>query len=92
MSRSDSALGACYRRLKARVGAQKATTAVARKIAIAYYRLLRYGILYQDPGANAYDERFKEQKLRWLTKQAAKLGLTLTADSVQNRLSQPAFS
>lgn len=77
LSRSQSAWGACYRRLKARVGAPKATTAIARKMAIAYYRLLRHGVIYQDPGAEAYEARFKEQRLRWLAKQAAKLGQTL---------------
>lgn len=74
---SGSALGACYRRLKARLGPEKATTAVARKIAVAYYRLVRNGVLYQDPGAETYEERFREQRTRWLRKQADKLGMAL---------------
>lgn len=73
LARSQTAFGACYRRLKARVGPQKATTAVARKIATAYYRLLQHGIVYQDPGAQTYEQRFKDQRLQWLTRQAAKL-------------------
>jgi transposase len=74
---SSCALGANLRRLKARIGPEKATTAIARKIGVHYYRLLRYGIVYQDPGSQAYDERFREQRTRWLTKQADKMGMIL---------------
>lgn len=78
LHRSDSALGACLRRLKGRLGPEKAITAIARKIAVAYYRLVKEGILYQDTGAEAYEERFRAQKTRWIAKQARKLGLTVT--------------
>jgi hypothetical protein len=74
---TETALGAFYRRLKARVGAPKAKTAVARKIAIRYYRLLVYGEAYEDPGAGAYDERFREKRVKWLAKQATRFGLSL---------------
>jgi transposase len=77
LHRSPSALGACLRRLKGRLGPEKATTAVARKLAVAYYRLVKEGVLYEDPGAEAYEERFREQKTRWLKKQAGRLGMTL---------------
>jgi transposase len=77
LHRSESALGAFYRRLKARIGPEKATTATARKIAMQYYRLVRYGVTYNDPGAEAYERQFHEQRVRWLTKQADKLGLVL---------------
>jgi hypothetical protein len=58
---------------------------VARKLAVAYYRLVKEGVLYEDPGAEAYEdpgaeayeERFREQKTRWLKKQAGRLGMTL---------------
>jgi len=74
---SNSALGAYSRRMKARIGAAKATTATARKLAVMYYRLTVHGIQYQDPGEAAYNERFKAQRIKSLTKQAAKFGLTL---------------
>jgi transposase len=74
---SQSALGENLRRLKARLGPEKATTAIARKIAVAYYRLVRYGIAYEDPGANAYAERTRAQRMKWLSKQAGKMGLAL---------------
>lgn len=78
---TDTALGACYRRLKPRIGTGRAKTAIARKIAIHYYRLVAHGIVYDDPGANSYDERFREKRVRWLTKQAAKFGLEVRASA-----------
>jgi transposase len=78
---SQSALGAFYRRLRARIGPEKAITATARKIAVHYYRLVRHGVVYQDPGAQAYDQRFEQQRMRWLTKQATKMGMVLTPAS-----------
>jgi transposase len=42
--RSDRYLGAQYRRLRSRLGAPKAITAMARKLACLYYRLIqRFG-------------------------------------------------
>lgn len=77
LATTDTALGACYRRLKARIGAARAKTAIARKIAIRYYRLIVHGEAYEDPGATAYEERFREKRVKWLTKQATRLGLSL---------------
>lgn len=43
IGRSDTALGAFYRRQAARAGKAKAVTATARKIAVLFYNTLRYG-------------------------------------------------
>lgn len=43
VSRSDSALGAFYRTMRARKGPQQATVATAHKIARIVYHLLKYG-------------------------------------------------
>ena len=75
---SQSALGGFFRRMKARLGPKKAITATARKIAVIYYRVLRYGLVYQDPGDAQYQEKFKEQSKRRLEKQAKRMGFTLT--------------
>jgi transposase len=48
--RSQSYLGAQYRRLRTRLGAPKAITAMARKLACLFYRLLKYGQNYVDKG------------------------------------------
>src|SRR5438876_9803795 len=73
--RSQSYLGAKYRRLRTRLGAPKAITAMARKLACLFYRLLRHGQPYVDKGTEYYESRYREQQIRSLTKRAKKLGL-----------------
>jgi len=50
LHRSKTALGAYYRRMRARLGAPKAITATAHKLAIQIYRMLKYGGDYIDKG------------------------------------------
>ena len=52
VGRTETALGAFYRRLSARVGKAKAVTATARKIAVLFHNALRHGMDYADPGAS----------------------------------------
>jgi transposase len=75
--RSQSYLGAQYRRLRTRLGAPKAITAMARKLACLFYRLIKHGQQYVDKGTEYYDARYREQQIRSLTKRAQKLGLQL---------------
>lgn len=77
VGRTDSALGAFYRRLAYRVGKAKAITATARKLAVLVYRILRADFAYCDPGAQAYDEHHRTRVVRSLTRRAEGLGLTL---------------
>jgi transposase len=77
LGRSDTALGAFYRRLAYRVGKAKAITATARKLAILVYRTLRDGLVYQDPGAAAYDAQHRVRVLHRLRQRAAHLGFSL---------------
>ena len=44
VGRSNTALGAFYRRLASRIGKAKAVTATARKIAVLFYNAIRYGM------------------------------------------------
>ena len=55
LHRSDSALGAFLRRKKAHLGAPKAITATAHKLARLIYTMLRYGQEYVDAGAEYYE-------------------------------------
>lgn len=75
VGRTDSALGAFFRRLSARVGKAKAVTATARKLAVFVYNLLKYGKAYKDPGAAYYEERYRDRAIRNLTRRAEALGL-----------------
>lgn len=77
VGRTQTALGAFYRRLSGRVGKAKAITATARKLAILVYRALKGEIVYDDPGADAYDLRRREATVRRLRDRAAGLGFTL---------------
>jgi transposase len=78
---SKSYLGAKYRRLRARLGAPKAVTAMANALARLVYRMLKFGQEYVDRGAEYYQEKLHAQQIRQLHKQAAALGLTLVEPS-----------
>jgi transposase len=75
--KSQSYLGAQYRRLRTRLGAPKAITAMARKLACLFYRLLQHGQQYVDKGTDFYEARYREQQISSLAKRAQKLGLQL---------------
>lgn len=75
--RSQSYLGAQYRRLRTRLGAPKAITAMARKLACLFYRLIKHGQQYVDKGTAYYEARYREQQIHALTRKAQKLGLQL---------------
>ncbi len=77
LCRSHSALGAYYRRMQARLGAPKAITAVAHKLARIFYRLWTSGTVYTDPGIDAYEQQYHERLLKNLKKKAQALGLEL---------------
>ena len=75
--RSQSYLGAQYRRLRTPLGAPKAITAMARKLACLFYRLIKHGQPYVDKGTEYYEAKYREQQIRSLAKRAQKLGLQL---------------
>lgn len=74
LARSESALGAFYRRIKARHGAPKAIVATAHKLARIVYHMLKNRVDYHDPGADYYNEQQKARAIKRLQKQASKLG------------------
>jgi transposase len=78
VTRSDSALGAYYRSMRARKGPMQATVATAHKIARIVYHLLKYGEAYQEQSASEYEQQRQERELRHLRRRAQKLGYTLT--------------
>ena len=77
LGRTQTALGAFYRRLAARIGKSQANTATARKLAILVYRTLKGELVYRDPGADAYDTQQRTRVLRRLRQRAATLGFEL---------------
>ena len=77
LHRSDSALGAFLRRKKAQLGAPKAITATAHKLARLLYSMLRYGQEYVDAGADYYESQYQQRALRAAKRRAAQLGYQL---------------
>ena len=80
VGRTQTALGAFYRRLAARVGKAKAVTATARKLAVLFYNAIRFGREYLDPGADYYEERYRNRVIRSLHRRAAQLGFIVMKD------------
>ncbi len=76
---SQTALGAYYRRIAQRLGADVAVFATARKLAHLVYRLLRHGQPYVDEGAHAYEQRYRQAHLHRLAAAAKDLGYRLVA-------------
>lgn len=74
---SQSYLGAQFRRLRGRLGPPKTITAMAAKLARLVYRMLKYGQEYVDKGTAQYEEKYRQQKLRMITRQAAQHGFAL---------------
>ncbi len=77
VSRSKTALGAFYRRIKARAGAPKAITATAHKIARLFYTLWTTKESYLDKGADYYEQQYKQRTLHRISKQVESLGYQL---------------
>ena len=77
LHRSKTALGAYYRRMRARLGAPKAITAVAHKLAILIYRMLKYGEDYVDKGQSYYEKQYRTRALRNLKSRARQMGYEL---------------
>lgn len=77
VGRTQTALGACYRRLAARIGKAKAVTATARELAVLFYNALRYGMDYGDPGVEYYEAKYKQRVIEGLERRAKQLGLQI---------------
>ena len=77
-ARSQTYLGAQYRRLRSKLGAPRAITAMAQRLARLVYRMLKYGQQYVDKGAEYYEQRNRQQQIEFVRKKAAQLGLQVT--------------
>lgn len=77
LERSQTALGAYYRRMKAKLGAAEAVTATAHKLARILYRLLTHGEAYVQQGIADYEKQHRERRLKNLQKTAEHLGFNL---------------
>jgi transposase len=76
----DTWLKARYHRLAARRGKKRAIVAIGRSILVSIWHMLSKQQPYQDLGADFYDQRRKESKVTYLTKQLARLGFAVQLD------------
>lgn len=74
---SRSALGAFYRRMAGRLGAPKAITATAHKLARIVYSMLKHGSAYVDAGQDYYERQYKARVVETLTRRAKEMGFEL---------------
>jgi transposase len=72
---SQSALGAYYRRLCARMDKPKAVTAAAHELARLIYTMLTKGEEYTDRGQACYEQRYRQRVVANLNRRAQQLGL-----------------
>ncbi len=75
--RSESALGAYFRRMAAKLGKPQAVTATAHKLARLIYSMLRNGTAYVDAGQDYYEKQYQDRVLRSLKQRAKGLGFEL---------------
>jgi hypothetical protein len=83
--KSSCALGAYYRRMKSRLGAPKAITATAHKLARLVYSMLKNGTEYTDVGQDYYEQTYKSRVIKNLKKRAQQLGYELIETIIPNQ-------
>ncbi len=77
IGRTDTWLGRFYRRKKAHLGAPKAITATARKLACVVYHLLKYQENYVPLDVTIYERNAAQARLRRVQREATELGFEL---------------
>ena len=83
LQRSKTALGAAFRRIARHKGGAVAVFAIARKLSLLIYRMLRYGQDYVDIGEKAYEAQFEARRLASLKEAARGLGFTLVPEPLE---------
>ena len=73
-ARTNTYLGAQYRRLAKRRGPKKALFAVAHSILVISFHLLQRHVAYQELGANFFDEHERDMLQRQLVRRLERLG------------------
>ncbi len=73
LRRSDNWLGDYFRRMKAKGGHKYAVVATARKLALIYYKMVRYKEAFMEVDMEAYKEKQRQAKIGYLEKRLAQL-------------------
>ena len=76
--RSKTYLGAKFRRLRARLGAPKAITAMAHMLARLVCRMLGHGEQYVDKGIKYFEEKYRQHEILSIQEKAKDLSFAVT--------------
>jgi transposase len=77
VKKSETVFGSLYRRLKGRLDKAQATVATAHAIARVVYRMLKYKVEYETINVEEYEQKYKEQQIKYMKKKAEKFGFQL---------------
>jgi len=77
VKQADCVFGSLYRRLKSRLDKAQATVATAHAIARVVYRMLKYKVEYETLSVEEYEQKYKEQQIKYMKKKAQKFGFQL---------------
>lgn len=89
---SKSALGAYFRRQRARLGAPKAITATAHKLARIFYSMIKNGTEYVDQGQEYYEKQYHERVIKNLKIKAQSMGFDLVPNDARVNDADPILS
>ena len=78
VGKTDTALGVFYRRLRARLGPERAIVATAHKLARLVYHLLKHHEPYTPVSPDVYEQALRQREVANLTRRAKQLGFTVT--------------
>ncbi len=82
-------LGAYYQRLKKRMGSKKAIVALAHRILVIIYHLLKEHQSYRELGPGHADEQALESSKRWAIRRLEQLGFAVTLTPKEHEMLTP---
>ena len=83
IGKTDTPLGCFFRRKRAQLGAPKAITATARKLACLVYQMIQTQTEYRAMDGSAYEQAYTAHRLKSLKRRAEELGYELTERPAQ---------
>jgi transposase len=77
VKKSQTVFGSFYRRIRTRLDKAQATVATAHAIARVVYRMLKYKVEYEKIDVEEYEQKYKDQQIKYIKKKAEKFGFQL---------------
>jgi transposase len=85
----DCALTALFRRIAANAGMKKAAVAVAHRILMLAYYIIRDGGVYREAGGDVYDRRNPERTAKRLARRLQRIGFEVTLKPARRPIPPP---